>query len=131
MQQQQTMLTVPRRKQPNPLSISVQLLVWRTANVEGGPTGGRAGFEDAGSAVRSLGSVATPEKTGGARRRRRLVRNSFCGDGECASSWQTSSQRLFSVDERLGLVTGRPYFQSPRSPSRVADCRFSARGNLH
>eukprot|EP00965_Chrysotila_dentata_P130882 4326797-Pleurochrysis_carterae.AAC.1 len=42
-----------------------------------------------------------------------------------------SSQRLFSVDERLGLVTARLDFQSPRSPSHVADCRFSARGNLY
>eukprot|EP00965_Chrysotila_dentata_P021694 718542-Pleurochrysis_carterae.AAC.1 len=29
-----------------------------------------------------------------------------------------SSQRLFSIDERLGLVTARPDFRSPRSPSR-------------
>eukprot|EP00965_Chrysotila_dentata_P178491 5894749-Pleurochrysis_carterae.AAC.1 len=29
-----------------------------------------------------------------------------------------SSQRSFSVNKRLGLVTARPDFQSPRSPSR-------------
>eukprot|EP00965_Chrysotila_dentata_P044236 1470210-Pleurochrysis_carterae.AAC.3 len=28
------------------------------------------------------------------------------------------SQRLYKVDERLGLVTTRPDFRSPRSPSR-------------
>eukprot|EP00965_Chrysotila_dentata_P163624 5402733-Pleurochrysis_carterae.AAC.4 len=46
-----------------------------------------ARLEDAGSAVRSLGSVAAQEKTERARRRRRRVRKSFCGGGECASSW--------------------------------------------
>eukprot|EP00965_Chrysotila_dentata_P093177 3077764-Pleurochrysis_carterae.AAC.1 len=60
------------------------------------------------------------ENTGRARRRRRRVRESFCADGECASSWQTNEKfaALFSVDERFGLVTARPDFQLPRSPSR-------------
>eukprot|EP00965_Chrysotila_dentata_P028307 941495-Pleurochrysis_carterae.AAC.2 len=51
-----------------------------------------ARFEDVGSAVRSLGSVATREKTEGARRRRRRVRESLRGDGECAFSWQTNEK---------------------------------------
>eukprot|EP00965_Chrysotila_dentata_P023775 787588-Pleurochrysis_carterae.AAC.1 len=39
-----------------------------------------ARFEGAGSAARSLGSIATREKTRRAQRRRRRVRESFCGD---------------------------------------------------
>eukprot|EP00965_Chrysotila_dentata_P058747 1949074-Pleurochrysis_carterae.AAC.1 len=59
------------------------------------------------------------ERTERARRHRR-VPESFCGDGECASSWQTNEKvaALFSVDAHFGLVTARRDFRSPRSPSR-------------
>eukprot|EP00965_Chrysotila_dentata_P206809 6183760-Pleurochrysis_carterae.AAC.2 len=92
--------------------------------VERGPTEGRSRrasmVRGVGSAARSLGSVETREKTERARRRRWRVRESFCGDGDCASSWQTNESfaALFSIDEHLGLVTARPDFRSPRFPSR-------------
>eukprot|EP00965_Chrysotila_dentata_P060080 1992567-Pleurochrysis_carterae.AAC.1 len=43
------------------------------------------------------------EKTESARRRQRRVCESFCGDGECASSWQTNKRfaALFSIDEHV------------------------------
>eukprot|EP00965_Chrysotila_dentata_P201538 6180630-Pleurochrysis_carterae.AAC.1 len=41
------------------------------------------------------------EKKRGARRRRRRVRHSFCGDGECASGWKTieTFAALLSLNE--------------------------------
>eukprot|EP00965_Chrysotila_dentata_P159171 5258203-Pleurochrysis_carterae.AAC.1 len=64
---------------------------------------GLSRFKAARSAVRSLGSVATREKTERTRRRRRRVRESFSGDDECASSWQTNEKfaALFSIDEHF------------------------------
>eukprot|EP00965_Chrysotila_dentata_P221092 6192190-Pleurochrysis_carterae.AAC.2 len=91
-----------------------------------------ATFEGAGGAVGSLGSAATRKKTGRTRRRQRRVRENFCGDGECASSWQTneSSQRYLAL--KNVSVWSLPTPTSDRHALRhIADGRFSARGNLH
>eukprot|EP00965_Chrysotila_dentata_P062993 2086859-Pleurochrysis_carterae.AAC.1 len=59
------------------------------------------------------------ERNRGARWRQRRVRESFCDDGSGSSRQIIETfAELLSVDECLGLVTARPDFQSPRSPSR-------------
>eukprot|EP00965_Chrysotila_dentata_P055254 1833614-Pleurochrysis_carterae.AAC.1 len=66
----------------------------------------------------------------GARRRRRHLRESFCGDGECASGRQTIGK--FAAALTNASVCSLPVLTFDRHAFRhVADCRLSARGHLH
>eukprot|EP00965_Chrysotila_dentata_P027003 896109-Pleurochrysis_carterae.AAC.1 len=77
---------------------------WRTA------VKGMSGFSAAAGAIRLPWERRDARESGGARRRRRCVRERFCGDGLWASARQTSETcpSLLSIDECFIPAAARP-----------------------